>query len=293
MEDSTKAFALITGAGRGLGRAFARELASREYNVLLTALPGENLSAFCRNLESRYHIEAHFLECDLTRENEINRLIDWIRPNFALNLLVNNAGIGGSSEFERTHYSRINDIILLNVRATALLTHQLLPVLRQNRPSWVLNVSSMASFSPIGYKTVYPASKVFVLNFSRGLHEELRGSGVSVSVVHPGPMKTNEDSRRRIERQGALAKMGMLSPESMAKKTLDHLFRKDPFILVGWMNKLNWLLMKTTPTWVRLPLLTRIIKRELRTSNAKTNHHESTGYGRKQLAGSEYHHRIA
>jgi short-subunit dehydrogenase len=208
-------------------------------------------------------------------------------------MLINNAGIGGTSEFEKTNGSLINNIILLNVRATALLTHQLLPLLKQNQPAWILNVASMASFSPIGYKTVYPASKVFVLSFSRGLHEELKGSGVFVSVVHPGPMKTNEDSTRRIEKQGMLAKMGLLSPEVMAKKTLDKLFRKDTLILIGWINKLNWLLMKTIPVWVRLPLITQIVKREILTSNVKIKSHENIGYRGKQLAGSEYHNRVA
>lgn len=293
MNDTTKPFALITGAGRGLGRAFALELASRGNNVLLTALPGENLKAFCKKLECRYHINAYSFECDLTSENEINRLVRWIKTNFAINLLINNAGIGGTAEFEKTHCSRINDIILLNVRATALLTHQLLPLLKQNRPAWILNVSSMASFSPIGYKTVYPASKVFVLSFSRGLYEELKGSGVFVSVVHPGPMKTNADCTQRIEKQGALAKIGLLSPELMAKKTINNLFKKDTLILVGWMNKLNWLLMKTIPVWVRLPLITQIVKREIQNTKVKINHHENSGYGSEQLAGNKYHHRVA
>jgi len=287
MSNDKGLYALITGAGRGLGRAFATELACRGNNVLLTALPGENLDLFCKKLQIKYRIQARFFECDLTREEEINRLVDWIKNNFAVNLLINNAGIGGTSEFEKTHCSLINNIILLNVRATALLTHQLLPLLKQHQPSWILNVASMASFSPIGYKTVYPASKVFVLNFSRGLYEELKGSGVFVSVVHPGPMKTNEDSTKRIEKQGPLAKIGLLSPEIMAKKTIDQLFKKDSLILIGWINKLNWLLMKTIPVWVRLPLITQIVKREIQTSPAKIKNHESIGYRSQQLVGSQ------
>lgn len=144
-----------------------------------------------------------------------------------------------------------------------MLTHQLLPLLKRHKQAWVLNVSSMASFSPIGYKTVYPASKVFILNFSRGLFEELKNSGVFVSVVHPGPMRTNEDTTRRIEKQGFWGRIGLLSPEDMAKRSLDQLFKKDTLILVGWMNKINWLLMKTIPVGIRLPVITKIVKREL------------------------------
>lgn len=86
--------------------------------------------------------------------------------------------------------------------ATSLLTHQLLPNLQKSSKAYVLNVSSLAAFSPIGYKTVYPASKAFIHSFSRGLYQELKDTNVFVSVVNPGPMKTNAEVSRRIEEQG-------------------------------------------------------------------------------------------
>ncbi len=265
---SNERYALITGASKGLGRSFAIELAKRGKNILLTALPGEDLPELCTTLEKKYRIKARRFECDLTCEKEINRLVKWVKNHYAVDLLVNNAGLGGTSVFAETKFDLINKIILLNVRATVMLTHQLLPVLKRHNQAWVLNVSSMASFSPIGYKTVYPASKVFLLHFSRGLFEELKGSGVFVSVVHPGPMRTNEDTRIRIEKQGFLGRIGLLSPDEMAKRSLDQLFKKDALILIGWMNKINWLLMKTIPVWIRLPLITKIVKREIHENNA-------------------------
>lgn len=260
---SKELYALVTGASKGLGRSFATELAKRGQNILLAALPGENLHELCTALEEKYHIKARGFECNLTLEEDVSRLIKWIKENYTINLLINNAGIGGTSEFLKTKFDLINNIILLNVRATVMLTHQLLPLLKRNKQAWILNVSSMASFSPIGYKTVYPASKVFILHFSRGLYEELKSSGIFVSVVHPGPMRTNEDTSIRIERQGFLGRIGLLSPEDMAKRSLDQLFKKDPLILIGWVNKINWLLMKTIPIGIRLPLITRIVKREI------------------------------
>jgi len=261
-----KEYALITGAGKGLGKAFATELAQRNINVLLTALPGENLSGFCEKLSSDHNIISDFIECDLTKEKEIQRLVEWVKEHFPLNILINNAGIGGTAEFEKADKTLIDNIILLNVRTTALLTHQLLPVLKKNRPAWVLNVASMASLSPIGYKTVYPASKAFVVNFSRGLSQELKHSGVFVSVVYPGPMTTHFDSLRRIKKQGALGKMCVLSAQYTAHKTIDRLFKKNTHILVGLGNKLNWFLTKIIPVGLRLPIITRIIKREIKTS---------------------------
>ncbi len=272
-----KEYALITGAGKGLGKAFATELAQRNINVLLTALPGENLDEFCEKLSADYGIEADFMECDLTSEAEIARLVQWVKANYPVNILINNAGIGGTAEFETADAAMINNIILLNIRATALLTHQLLPLLRFHKPAWILNVGSMASFSPIGYKTVYPASKAFVLHFSRGLREELKDSGVFVSVVHPGPLTTNIDSIRRIKKQGRLGKMCVLSAEYTAHKALGRLFTRHAHILVGVGNKFNWVLTKVVPTRIRLSLITRIIKREIKTSKMAVDSYENIG----------------
>lgn len=281
-------YALVTGASQGLGRAFATDLARRGIHVLMTALPGEDLGAFSAWLGDRYDVFTDFLECDLTDITEIDRLTDWAKA-YPLYILINNAGLGGTAAFESAGASLINDIILVNVRATAMITHQLLPTLKARTPAWILNVSSMASFSPIGYKTVYPASKVFIQHFSRGLFEELRGTGVFVSVVHPGPMKTNQDCRTRIHRQGLIGRVGLVAPESLAHRTITRLFKKDSLILVGWMNKINWLLMKTVPIWIRLPLITQVVKREIVTHTHPIHTHESTHHRRQLLAGRECH----
>ena len=262
-------FALVTGASQGLGKAFATELAQRGHNVLLTALPGTGLFQLCDSLENRYNITAHALACDLTFESEVQRLLQWIRENYAVHLLINNAGIGGTAAFSHTPFDFIDNVIQLNVRATVMLTHQLLPLLQRHRQAWVLNVASMAAFSPMGYKTVYPASKAFVRHFSRGLQEELKASGVWVSVVHPGPMATNPDCSRRIARQGWLGKAALLPPETLARKALDQLFKKKARIIIGGMNRFNRLLMWLVPTSIRLPLLGRIVQRELAGSTFK------------------------
>lgn len=277
-------FALVTGASQGLGRAFATELAARGIHVLMTALPGENLDSFSASLSARYGVFTDYLECDLTDITEITRLTDWAKT-YPLYLLINNAGLGGTAAFESVGSALINNIILVNVRATAMITHQLLTTLRAQGSAWILNVSSMASFSPIGYKTVYPASKVFVQHFSRGLFQELRGSGVFVSVVHPGPMRTNPDCRMRIRQQGILGKIGLITPEALAHRAITRLFKKDSLILVGWMNKINWLLMVTVPVWIRLPLITQVVKREIVARTPKITNHENTCHGRQLVTG--------
>lgn len=121
----------------------------------------------------------------------------------------------------------------------------------------------MAAFSPMGFKTVYPASKAFIHHFTRGLYQELKDTSVFVSVVNPGPMRTNQDVTNRINRQGLLGRIGLLSPEKVAEISIRQLLKKDTMIMLSLGNGINWLLMKIIPIWLRLPLLTNAIKREI------------------------------
>lgn len=186
-----------------------------------------------------------------------------INAEFKIQFLINNAGRGGTRAFEAADVDYLNGILQLNIVATALLTRLLLPNLRQQKPAYILNVSSMAAFSPIGYKTVYPASKAFIRHWSLGLREELRGTGVSVSVVYPGPMATNADASQRIESQGFKGKMGLVSPEEVAKISLEGMFSGKATTVPGFMNKINRVLMALLPNWLKIPLISNAIKKEI------------------------------
>ncbi|WP_132431542.1 SDR family NAD(P)-dependent oxidoreductase [Natronoflexus pectinivorans] len=261
-EKTTDTYALITGASQGLGKYFAIELAERKYHTILVALPGENIdhvADMCR-INGRKSV---IYETDLTNKQNILELTKWVNDHFELSILVNNAGLGGTRSFVDSDVDYIDNIIQLNITALALITHQLLPNLLKQRHGYILNVSSMASFSPIGYKTVYPASKKFVQSFTLGLNQELKNSNVFASVVHPGPMKTNQSVTQRIENQGWIGRLGLMSPEMVAKKTIYNLLKKKPLILLGWSNRINWLLLVLTPRNIKLPLLTRAVKREI------------------------------
>ncbi|MDQ3190929.1 MAG: SDR family NAD(P)-dependent oxidoreductase [Bacteroidota bacterium] len=262
MNNETECFALVTGASKGLGKAFCIELAKMKINVLLVALPNEDLESFSNYLKE-YGIKSFYKEVDLLIKEDIIEMVKWVNNNFNISFLINNVGRGGTISFEKSNINDIDGIIQLNIRAMALITHQLLPNLKKQKQSYILNVSSMASFSPIGYKTVYPASKSFIQSFSLGLYQELKNTNVFVSVVHPGPMKTNPDVTKRTEKQGILGKAGELTPERVAKRSLLRLLKKDSGIIIGWFNKVQWVLIKITPLAIRLPFITRIAKREI------------------------------
>lgn len=255
-------FAVVTGASQGLGKSFALELAKRKINTILVALPNENIQQTAE--ECRTHgTLSHYYETDLSHKENVLAFTKWVNDHFQVDMVINNAGHGGTKSFTDCDVEYIDSIIRINIMATSLITHQLLPNLLKQKQAYILNVSSMASFSPIGYKTVYPASKRFVQHFSRGLYQELKNTTVFVSVVHPGPMKTNKSVTRRIEQQGLFGKIGLLSPDRVAEISIRQLLKRDALILPGWSNNINWALMVLIPVWLRLPLLTRAVRREI------------------------------
>lgn len=255
-------FAVVTGASSGLGRCFAVELARRGINTILVALPGSGVKDAALEAGS-YGTDSIAFEADLTDKKAILEVCTEIAGRYPVNILINNAGCGGTRKFLECDEEYIDRILGLNVMAVTTLTHQLLPVLQQQNEAYILNVSSMAAFTPIGYKTVYPASKRFIYDFTRGLHEEFSGSGISVSVIHPGPMKTNADVTRRIERQGRFGRIGLLSPEEVARRGIDGMLKREAVIIPGLVNKLNKVLTDIIPARIRLPLVSRIVAREL------------------------------
>lgn len=255
-------FALITGASQGLGRAFTFELAKRKINLILVSLPNENLASLAAQLTD-FQIVVHFFETDLSLRENVESLAKTINENFQIEIFINNAGRGGTRQFETAEPAYLDGILQLNITATVMLTRLLLPNLRQQKPAYLLNLSSMAAFSPIGYKTVYPATKAFIRHWSLGLREELKGTGVSVSTVYPGPMATNADASQRIKNQGFKGKIGLVSPEEVARFAVRGMFSGKATIIPGFMNKLNRLLMALLPNWLKIPLISNTIKKEI------------------------------
>jgi short-subunit dehydrogenase len=184
-------YAVITGASQGLGKSFANELAKREIHLILISLPNQNLSEFSRELQEKHKINVHYFEIDLSNTGNVLALANQINDNYDVFMLINNAGIGGTKRILDADVSYISKIIQVNVMATSLFTRQFLPNLLKQSKGYILNVASLAAFTPTGYKTVYPASKSFVYSFSRALNEELKDSNLVVSVVNPGAMATN------------------------------------------------------------------------------------------------------
>ncbi len=259
-----KKHTVITGASSGLGRAFAIAFAKRGHHLVLVALPNENLSEFTADLQKAYGVNVEYYEADLSNFSMIENFANWLKSNeISIDVLVNNAGIGGSKSFQESETEQLDRIIQVNVKGTAILTRSLLPFLLQNTNSYILNVASIAAFSPLPYKMVYPATKAFIYSFSLSLGSELREKGVKVCVVNPGAMPTNEDIRRRIKTQGWLGRISITSTEYVAKKAIEGAFSGKTIVVPGLVNWLNYWIFKLVPWCFIEPLVSRTIRREL------------------------------
>ena len=182
--------ALITGASAGLGEGFARELARRGHDLILTARRVDRLDALAAELRAT-GVAVHVFAADLEEPDAPDRLLAEVAAAAPpVDLLVNNAGFGLRGDFAALDRARQLGMVDLNCRALVALAHGVLPGMLERRSGAILNLSSTAAFQPGPWMAVYYASKAFVLSFSEALHEEVRDKGVTVTALCPGPTRT-------------------------------------------------------------------------------------------------------
>jgi uncharacterized protein len=184
--------ALITGVTAGIGEEFARQLAPHAETLILVARRMDRLEWLAKELlRDNAQLTVHCRATDLSDEAQIDALAGWVKESgFGLNLLINNAGLGDHGEFATAEWPRLKQIIAVNITGLTKLTYSLLPLLRHSRPSGIINISSIAGFLPVPNSAVYAASKAYVTSLSEALRAELRGTGVRLTTVCPGPVDT-------------------------------------------------------------------------------------------------------
>lgn len=247
-----KNFVLITGASEGFGKALALECAARHLNLVLVALPGSGLSSLCCYIERNFNVSTYCLEHDLSKKEECYDLFNEIkRLHISVNSLINNAGIGGTHYFDERDTEFYHKLIELNVVSPTLLTHLFLQHLSEHSPAYILNVSSLASFFYLPKKQVYGGTKSYLVAFSRSLRRELKGKGISVSVVCPGGMNTNPQIVFQNLNTHGLGRWSIMAPERVAKIAVDGMLKKKEVIIPGFWNKMFMLFDKLLPKWYK------------------------------------------
>jgi len=188
---SSKNIAVVTGASSGIGSVYADRLARRGYDLILVARRGDRLQNLATKLEQAYGIKAETLVADLEKEDDLARLETVLAGNPAIRILVNNAGIARLSPVAETPVKESLSQIALNITALTRLTHAVLPAFKERNEGVVINIASVLAVHALPVSSVYSGTKAFVLNFSRGLQQELTGTGVKVQVVLPAATATD------------------------------------------------------------------------------------------------------
>jgi short-subunit dehydrogenase len=189
---SSSSAALITGASSGIGACCARELAQRGHNLVLVARRKQLLEELASELETAHNIKTHALSCDLAKAAPRGRLPGQIEElGLAVEILINNAGFATNGPFHEADPEREIQQVRLDVEAVVGLSSAFVPAMVKRRRGAVLNVSSTAGMQPLPYSAGYSAAKSYVLTFSEALHQELKGHGVTVTALCPGPVATD------------------------------------------------------------------------------------------------------
>jgi hypothetical protein len=237
MNDDWDLRALVTGASSGIGAAYARALRARGERVVLVARRADRLRALAGELGGDPH--AVVLAVDLAAPGSVEAVCaDLSARKIAVDLLVNSAGLGNTAPFEAQRPEAVRAMIDVNVRALVELTHAFLPGMRARGRGRIVNVASNAAFQPVPYLTVYAATKSFVLSFSEGLAEELRGTGVRVQALCPGITATEFLEVAETHRGLLVSRMPMMTAEEVVQASLRGLDRGRVRVVAGWPNRL-------------------------------------------------------
>lgn len=183
---------LITGASSGIGLELARCFAGEGSNLILVARNQPALESLAAELVSRHKIQVQVLPGDLSQPDSPGRIFDELKGRgVAVDVLVNNAGFGLHGTFAKLPLAHQLQMVQVNISALVALTGLFLPAMVERHRGGILNVGSVAGFFPGPCMAVYFATKAFVQSFSEGLYEELRGTGVTITDLCPGPTESN------------------------------------------------------------------------------------------------------
>lgn len=186
----TKPVAVVTGASSGIGAVYAERLAARGFDLVLVARRAERLQALSAKVSQAHGVKVEVVDADLTNEVGLVRVEDVLATNPRVAMLVNSAGNGKLGSAVDMSAKDTASTIALNVTALTRLTRAALPAFLSRNSGAIINISSVMALHSLAITSLYSGTKGFVLNFSRGLQEELAGTGVRVQVVLPAGVAT-------------------------------------------------------------------------------------------------------
>ena len=242
------AYALITGASKGIGKSMAQSLAQRKFDLLLVARSQPLLQELAGELSATYGVRAHYLALDLAKPSAVEDLMNWVETqHYEVSVLINNAGYGLWGNFWARESAEINLMLQLNMQTMVNLTYRMIPILRRQPKSHILNVGSMAGYQAMPTLSLYAASKAFVNTFTRGLSWELRGSPVQVTLLAPGSVRTNFIKRSGMEHLETANHKFAMDPGPLAEEAIKAMLKGKREVMPGLSNRIYVQLLRLLP----------------------------------------------
>jgi short-subunit dehydrogenase len=262
--------AVVTGASSGIGEEFARQLASRGYDLVLVARRIDRLGDLAERIRVTHEVECVPFAADLANPDAREHFVQALVPERErLEVLVNNAGFGTHGFFRETDLERELEMIDVNCAAPVHLTKRLLPWMLDRKRGFIINVASLSAFTPGPVMAMYYATKAFLLSFSEALWEECRDTGVSVTALCPGPVKTEFQSTAGLSPKARSSGTDPMPVEQVVLDAIEGVLSGKRVVIPGYQARIAALLSRYAP---RERMLTKVrqIQEERRRQSRET-----------------------
>lgn len=240
--------AVVTGASSGIGEEFARQLAARGYDLVLVARRVDRLTDLAERIRKTHEVECVPFGSDLANPEARDHLCQALAPEKdRLEVLVNNAGFGTHGFFRETDLERELEMIDVNCAAPIHLTKRILPWMLTRKRGYIVNVASLSSFAPGPVMAMYFATKAFMLSFSEALWEECRDTGVFVSALCPGPVKTEFQGTAGLSPKARTSGTAPMPVEQVVLEAIEGVLANKRVVVPGYQAKIAAAMSRWAP----------------------------------------------
>lgn len=233
--------AFISGATSGIGAAFANYYASKGYDLIITGHPKDEVNLPINRLKKLYNVNIELILIDLSIEDNITSLVGELRNNKRIEVIINNAGYLNKIPFIYNDIDDVDNMINLHIIAPVRIIHALLPNMITKNKGIIINLASLAAYTPFPDYVVYPATKLFNIGFTESLHITLQSTQIKVQVLCPGFVHSNFHNRAGFNLSDYKNKklMHWMKPEKVVEISIRNLQKKNKVIVIpGFWNKL-------------------------------------------------------
>ena len=255
--------ALVTGASAGIGREIARVLAPEVASLVLVARRRERLDDLAKELTFKHpKLQTHLFPVDLASREPSDAFLNQLAAQgLDVDIFINNAGFGDYGLFEQRPWAKLEAMLSLNIVSATYLLHRLLPAMVARGSGYVMNLGSSAGMMPSPGTATYAATKAYLNHLSEAVRGELSGTGVSLTLVCPGPVPTEFQEVADLAKRKPLPSVLRIDAGTCAKEAVDALRRGQTRVITGGVMRAAITLLEAVPKALVRPGISRTGRR--------------------------------